>query len=78
MEIGPLKGTMRVTSNFQSGQNSLVTCELLRQYLDFIVGLYDHTKLAFPDKKSNEGDEYFRMCEVGSFLRRHSASRDGI
>ena len=52
MEIGPFKGTMWVASRFPSGRNSWVTRELLRQYLDFIVGLHDHTLNWFLQTKS--------------------------
>ena len=38
-------------SRFPSGRNSWATTELLRLYLDFIVGLHDHKKLVFADEK---------------------------
>ena len=51
MQIGPFKGTMRVTSRFPSGRNSWATTEMLRLYLDFIVRIHDHKKLVFADEK---------------------------
>ena len=59
---------MRLTSRFPSGRNSWVTCELLRQHLNFIVWINAHTRLVFADKKSTKEIAIFGTIRRNPFL----------
>ena len=50
-EIGPHKGTLRVTSSHPSGRYSTQTIMRLQNYLAFISSIDDHTRLVFSDEK---------------------------
>ena len=51
LNIGPFKGTMRVTSTFPSGRNSASTYNHLCSYLEFIMEIGDPIRLVFADEK---------------------------
>ena len=50
-EIGPHKGSLRVTSSHPTGRYSTSTLMRLHDYLSFISSIEDHTRLVFSDEK---------------------------
>ena len=50
-EIGPHKGTLRVTSSHPTGRYSESTLMRLQDYLAFISSIDDHSRLVFSDEK---------------------------
>ena len=49
--VGPFSGNMRATSRYPSARDSWATYEMLRDYLNFIVSIDDHSRLVFTNKK---------------------------
>ena len=50
-QIGPHKGTLRVTSSHPTGRYSTQTIMRLQDYLAFISSVDDHSRLVFSDEK---------------------------
>ena len=61
-KVGPCKGSLRMTSKFPHAKNSRRVLDMLTDYLDFIVKIYDQTRLVFADEKpQKEKDLFFKV-----------------
>ena len=50
-EVGPFKGTLRVTSSHPTGRYSESTIIRLAEYIELVTSIEDHTTLVFSDEK---------------------------
>jgi hypothetical protein len=59
-KVGPCKGSLRMTSKFPHAKNSRRgVLDMLTDYLDFIVKIYDQTRLVFADQPNRVYIVYF-------------------
>ena len=58
-KIGHFPGTLRVTSTFNSGRNNWKTLFSLGKYLEFMMGVSNHSRLVFADEKSLKGRDIY-------------------
>ena len=58
--LGPFKGTIHITSRYPLGRNSLVTYQMLEQYINFIKTIKDHIRLIFVDEKPIKEIDVFK------------------
>lgn len=64
--IGPFKGSLRLTSRFPPAKDSWETQHLLQQYLSF-VGPLDHRGLVFMDEKPMKGIDIYKHVRKDPF-----------
>ena len=58
-KVGPCKGSLRMTSKFPHAKNSRRVLDMLTDYLDFIVKIYNQTRLVFADQPNRVYIVYF-------------------